>query len=148
MRFALVAGLAVVASATSGPVPASDPDATVLSVAERYEEALRKKDKAALESLIHKDYLHCHRGGGLSLSIGEADKFKVVTHYTKPDIGFRSLSVDGRTIRLFRDTAIETGSIAGEEKGVFGITSVFGSRRYTRVWIRDAKGWQLVQESY
>jgi hypothetical protein len=57
------------------------------------------------------------------------------------------LKVEVNGVRLFGDTAVETGTLSAQLKEL-GVHSIWNELDYTRVWVRDGKNWRLVHEQF
>jgi hypothetical protein len=137
--------------AWAGVARAADDQAAVQAHSERYTEAVRSQDRVALTGLLHKDY----RGHRLIGPTGgtNCDAPRALTHWTDPEWRFTHLTGVIKSVRVFGDAAIETGTTSGEagwrnatgwRAGAYG----YGQVNYTRVWLRDGKVWRLVHEGY
>jgi hypothetical protein len=99
----------------------------------RYTTAVFKRDKGGLESLLRKDY----QGRSLPASQwlgGEVilDKDGALSHWSNRDLHITRFGCKIESVRVFGDTAIETGSMSGE-LSVFRSPHTFGQVGYTRV---------------
>ena len=83
---------------------------------------------------------------GLS-RLEKGDKATAITHWTGPHTSFTRLTAKIDSVRLFRDTAIETGTLTANRKE-HGQDSSWVGLSYTRVWVKDGKGWRLAHEQY
>ncbi len=136
-----VGALALWASAARS---AEDDDrAAVRKQSERYTAALIKGDKAGLEELLHKDYQGRSLPGLANFPKG--DKAQAISHWLGKS--FTHLEVEVDSIRLFGDTAIEAGTLSASLKE-YGSKATWNKLAYTRVWVREGKGWRLVHEQF
>jgi ketosteroid isomerase-like protein len=143
MRNLFMAGCALLLVA-GGPPAGDDPQAAIRAAAERLRYAILQKDKTALEALLHPDYRLSPGAGGFRPSSGSG-KAQAIAYYT--DRTFVTLKSPITTVRIFGDTAVETGSLTATLRE-FNQNSYWGGIYYTRVWVRDANGWRLAHEHY
>jgi ketosteroid isomerase-like protein len=123
---------------------ADDEDkAAVRKQGERYAALLRQGDKAGLEELLHKDYQARSLPGVENLS--RADKPQGIAHWLRKR--FTRLEVRADGVRVFGNTAIETGALSAQLKE-YGSDSTWRELPYTRVWVREGKGWRLAHEQF
>jgi ketosteroid isomerase-like protein len=139
--FSIAGWILVLLTAAGRPAP--EDQRAVREQAARYETALLRANKAVLEGIFHKDH---HLVAGPSVR-GEVGRSEAIGYYTDPARRFHALKTEVGSIRLFGDTAIETGSLSAELKE-YGVSSVWRDLTYMRVWIREGKSWQLVHEQY
>jgi Domain of unknown function (DUF4440) len=143
MRNLMLLGCILTATATAAQGGEADDLAAVRKQGERYRFFLLKANKAGLEGLLHKDYR-------LSSLLGLDDlptRDKAIAYWLRKP--FLRLKVEVDSVRLFRDTAIETGSLSAELKEVGSkLTDTWGQLKYTRVWVREGKTWRLVHEHF
>ena len=121
----------------------ANPKDEVAAVVAKFAEAFRVADAAALDALLGPDYIHTNTGGGvvnreqwlayIASRRGELDSgVLVLTRYENRDVD----------IRIHDDTAVVTGHLRMDAV-VDGKPRLLNSR-YTDVWIKGAKGWQMV----
>lgn len=134
--------LACCALLTCVAVHAGDDETSVREHSERYVKAILKQDKAALEQLLHKDF----DGRGLpdpGYSHRRVDYSEAITHFTATTYRVTRQDEKIESLKVFGDTAIETGRLSGNA-GAKG-ENIFVVE-YTRVWLRNGKDWRLVLE--
>ena len=120
-----------------------DDRAEVRKQTERLTAVLLQGDQAGLKELIHPDYrarslpgLRNHSAGG---------KTEGVAHWL--GMKFIDLKVEVDGVRVFGDTAVETGTVSALVKE-FAVHSTWNELDYTRVWVRDGNNWRLVHEQF
>ncbi|HEX5269591.1 MAG TPA: nuclear transport factor 2 family protein [Gemmataceae bacterium] len=141
---AIIAGALCLCASISGAADEENQSA-VRKHAGQYVEALLRRDKATLNVLVHERY----EGRGLPgiSKLDKGDKEKSIAHWTDPGTTFTRLTQNVENVRVFGDTAIETGTLFANRKE-YGSNSIWAGMAYTRVWVREGKGWRLVHEQY
>ena len=118
---------------------------------ERVIEAIRKVDNERIQAQIHADVLVLNRiysddfiGVGPSGTV--RTKPQVIADFTSGDLKFQSIATDEVQIRVYVNTAVETGqsTMIGQDKG----KPVPRDNRFTRVWVRQQGRWRLVLNHY
>jgi ketosteroid isomerase-like protein len=73
-------------------------------------------------------------------------KPQVISDFTSGELKFQSITTDDVRIRVYGNTAVETGrsTMIGQDKG----KAVPRDNRFTRVWIKDGGRWRLVANHY
>jgi len=66
--------------------------------------------------------------------------------FTSGDLKFQSITTDDVQVRVYGNTAVETGrsTMDGQDKG----QTVPRDTRFTRVWVKQEGRWQLVANHY
>jgi hypothetical protein len=155
---ALEFGAGMVDAAKRGIVPADPPlavrikndEAIVRKQSEAYTKALLGCDKLALANILHGDYLGERVKWGL-YSDKPTDKVMALLLWNDPPAHqlfmmagkIKRLEYKIESLRVFGDTAIESGTFAGEVGNNW-----YGDAGYLRVWLKTNGYWQLVQEQY
>ncbi len=144
MRVLMVLGSTLFLCVSAGRA-ADEDQAAVHKNAEKYLAALLQRDKVTLQSLLHKRY----EGRSLPGLAGMAswDKVQAIAHWTDPNTTFTRLTGKIESVRLFGDTAIETGTLSANRKE-YGGDSTWADLGYTRVWVKEGKVWRLVHEQF
>ena len=109
--------------------------AEVLQVDEEFNQALRTKDRAALERILSDDLSWVARGDRL-------DKAQVISDVLSENLHFKSLTHDSIQVKLIENTAVVTGHSTSvlEYKG-----KLYPSPRlFTSVYMKLNGHWQLV----
>jgi hypothetical protein len=95
------------------------------------EEAIRKLDNERIQAQIHADAVA---------------KPQVILDFTSGDLKFQSITTDDVQVRVYGNTAVETGrsTMNGQDKG----QTVPRDTRFTRVWVKQQGLWRLVANHY
>ena len=118
---------------------------------ENVAEKIRRLDTERIQAQIHADALALDRiyaddfiGIGPSGTV--RTKPQVLADFTSHDLKFQSITTDDVRIRVYGNTAVETGrtTTVGQDKGKV----VPRDNRFTRVWIRRQGRWRLVANHY
>jgi len=118
---------------------------------ERVVEAIRKLDNERIQAQIHADVpvldrIYSDDFIGVGPSGTGRTKPQVIADFTSGDLKFQSITTDEVQIRVYANTAVETGlsTMIGQDKG----KAVPRDNRFTRVWIRKQGRWRLVLNHY
>jgi uncharacterized protein (TIGR02246 family) len=97
-------------------------------------------DAAALDRIYANDFI------GIGPSGTVRRKPQVIADFTSGDLKFQSITTDDVQVRVYGNTAVETGrsTMTGQDKG----KAVPRDNRFTRVWIRHHGRWLLVANHY
>jgi uncharacterized protein (TIGR02246 family) len=97
-------------------------------------------DKAALDRLYADDFI------GIGPSGTVRAKPQVLSDFTSGDLKFQSITTDDVQVRVYGNTAVETGrsTMIGQDKGKV----VPRDNRFTRVWVKQQGRWLLVANHY
>jgi ketosteroid isomerase-like protein len=97
-------------------------------------------DAAALNRIYAGDFI------GIGPSGTVRTKAQVIADFTSGDLKFQSIITDDVQVRVYGNTAVETGrsTMIGQDKG----KAVPRDNRFTRVWIKQQGRWQLVSNHY
>src|SRR6201993_1905850 len=115
------------------------------------EETIRKLDNERIQAQIHADATALDRiyaadfiGVGPSGTV--RTKPQVISDFTSGDLKFQSISTDEVQVRVYGNTAVETGlsTMGGQDKG----KAVPRDTRFTRVWVKQQGHWRLVANHY
>jgi hypothetical protein len=73
-------------------------------------------------------------------------KPQVISDFTSGDLKFQSITTDEVQVRVYENTAVETGlsTMVGQDKG----KAVPRDTRFTRVWVKQQGRWRLVANHY
>src|SRR5204862_2839821 len=73
-------------------------------------------------------------------------KAQVISDFTSGDLKFQSITTDDVQVRVYENTAVETGlsTMVGQDKG----KAVARDTRFTRVWVKQQGRWRLVANHY
>jgi ketosteroid isomerase-like protein len=117
----------------------------------RVERAIRRLDNERIQAQIHADAAALDRiyapdfiGVGPSGTV--RTKPQVLSDFTSGGLKFRSITTDEVKVRVYGNTAVETGlsTLFGEDAG----KTVPSNNRFTRVWVRQNGRWRLVANHY
>src|SRR4029450_13468514 len=115
------------------------------------EEVIRKRDNDRIQAQIHADgtalgrmYASDIRGVGPRVRV--RTKPQVILDFTSGDLKFQSITTDDVQVRVYGNTAVETGRsiMNGQDKG----QTVPRDTRFTRVWVKQQGRWRLVANHY
>ena len=97
-------------------------------------------DVAALDRIYADDFI------GIGPSGTVRTKAQVISDFTSGDLKFQSITTDDVRVRVYGNTAVETGqsTMIGQDRG----KAVPRDNRFTRVWIKQAGRWRLVSNHY
>src|SRR4026207_423660 len=114
-------------------------------------ETIRKLDNERIQAQIHADAVALDRiyaddfiGVGPSGRV--RTKPQVIADFTSGDLKFQSITADEVKVRVYENTAVETGlsTMVGQDKG----KAVPRDTRFTRVWVKQEGRWRLVANHY
>jgi uncharacterized protein (TIGR02246 family) len=115
------------------------------------EQAIRQLDNERIQAQIHADATALDRiyaddfiGVGPSGTV--RTKTQVISDFTSADLKFQSITTDEVQVRIYENTAVETGlsTMVGQDKG----KAVPRDTRFTRVWVKQQGSWRLVANHY
>ena len=97
-------------------------------------------DAVALDRIYADDFI------GVGPSGTVRTKAQVISDFTSGDLKFQSIIADDVQVRVYGNTAVETGrsTMNGQDKG----KAVPRDTRFTRVWIKQQGHWRLVANHY
>ena len=97
-------------------------------------------DAAALDRIYADDFI------GVGPSGTVRTKAQVISDFTSGDLKFQSITTDEVQVRVYENTAVETGlsTMLGQDKG----KAVPRDTRFTRVWVKQQGRWRLVANHY
>jgi uncharacterized protein (TIGR02246 family) len=95
---------------------------------------------AALDRLYAEDFI------GVGPSGAVRTKKQVIADFTSGALKFQSITTDDVQVRVYGNTAVETGrsTMKGKDKGKI----VPQDTRFTRVWVKQQGRWRLVANHY
>jgi len=117
----------------------------------RVEQAIRQLDNERIRAQIDADAVALDRiyaddfiGVGPSGTV--RTKAQVLSDFTSGDLKFQSIVTDEVQVRVYENTAVETGlsTMSGQDKG----KTVPRDTRFTRVWVKLEGRWRLVANHY
>jgi uncharacterized protein (TIGR02246 family) len=115
------------------------------------EQAIRQLDSERIQAQIGADAVALDRiyaddfiGVGPSGTV--RTKTQVISDFTSGDLKFQSITTDEVQVRVYENTAVETGlsTMVGQDKG----KAVPRDTRFTRVWVKQQGSWRLVANHY
>jgi uncharacterized protein (TIGR02246 family) len=115
------------------------------------EQAIRRLDNERIKAQIGADgdtldriYANDFIGVGPSGTV--RTKLQVISDFTSGDLKFQSIATDEVQVRVYENTAVETGlsTMVGQDKG----KAVPRDTRFTRVWVKQQGRWRLVANHY
>ena len=115
------------------------------------EQAIRQLDNERIQAQIGADAVALDRiyaddfiGVGPSGTV--RTKPQVISDFTSGDLKFQSITTDEVKVRVYENTAVETGlsTMVGQDKG----KAVPRDTRFTRVWVKQEGRWRLVANHY
>src|SRR6201993_5496284 len=115
------------------------------------EEVIRKLDDERVQAQVHADATALDRIYAADfIGVGPSGRVRtkpqVILDFTSGDLKFQSITTDDVQVRVYGDTAVETGrsTMIGEEQG----QTVPRDTRFTRVWVKQQGHWRLVANHY
>jgi conserved hypothetical protein len=136
---------------------------TTVSIALAQKQSARRNQNRSVEQVIRQlDYERIQAQIGanaLALNRIYADDFigigpsgtvrtkaQVISDFTSADLKFQSITTDDVRVRVYGNTAVETGrsTMIGQDKG----KAVPRDNRFTRVWVKQDGRWRLVANHY
>ncbi|HEY7095967.1 MAG TPA: nuclear transport factor 2 family protein [Terriglobales bacterium] len=115
------------------------------------EQTIRQLDNERIQAQIGADAVVLDRiyaddfiGVGPSGTV--RTKPQVISDFTSGDLKFQSITTDEVQVRVYENTAVETGlsTMVGQDKG----KTVPRDTRFTRVWVKQQGRWRLVANHY
>lgn len=104
---------------------------------EAWRNAVLKSNTAVMDGLLADDYMAITASGTLQT------KEQALASLRSGRTHITTLNVSDRKVRFYRATALVTS--VSEVKGAVGGVDISGFYRYTRVYVRDARGkWKIV----
>jgi hypothetical protein len=148
MRPALIIAAAVLTVASIGVAQRqSATDSQQTSV----EEVIKKLDDERIQAQIHSDATALDRIYAADfIGVGPSGRVRtkpqVISDFTSGDLKFQSITTDDVQVRVYENTAVETGrsTMIGQDKG----QTVPRDTRFTRVWVKQQGHWRLVANHY
>ena len=148
MRPALFIAAAVLTVASMGVAQKqSATDSQQTSV----EEVIKKLDDERIQAQIHADATALGRIYATDfIGVGPSGRVRtkpqVISDFTSGDLKFQSITTDDVQVRVYENTAVETGrsTMIGQDKG----QTVPRDTRFTRVWVKQQGRWRLVANHY
>src|SRR5205823_12053955 len=115
------------------------------------EEAIKRLDNERIQAQIHADATALDRIYAADfMGVGPSGRVRtkpqVISDFTSGDLKFQSITTDDVQVRVYENTAVETGrsTMNGQDKG----HTVPRDTRFTRVWVKQQGQWRLVANHY
>ena len=115
------------------------------------EEVIKKLDDERIQAQIHADATALDRIYAADfIGVGPSGRVRtkpqVISDFTSGDLKFQSITTDDVQVRVYENTAVETGrsTMIGQDKG----QTVPRDTRFTRVWVKQQGRWRLVANHY
>jgi ketosteroid isomerase-like protein len=134
------ASIALAQKQTARRPPRRSVDQVIRQVDRERIQAQISADAAALDRIYADDFI------GIGPSGTVRRKPQVIGDFTSGDLKFQSITTDDVQVRVYGNTAVETGrsTMIGQDKG----KTVPRDNRFTRVWIKQGAHWRLVANHY
>lgn len=114
-------------------------------------ETILKLDKERIQAQIHADAKALNRIYAADfIGVGPSGRVRrkpqVIADFTSGDLKFQSITTHDVFVRVYGDTAVETGlsTMIGNDKG----QTINQDTRFTRVWVKKGGRWQIVSNHY
>jgi ketosteroid isomerase-like protein len=115
------------------------------------EQVIRQLDNERIQAQIHADATALDRIYAADfIGVGPSGRVRtkpqVISDFTSGDLKFQSITTDEVQVRVYENTAVETGLsiMIGQDKG----KAVPRDTRFTRVWVKQQGSWRLVANHY
>ena len=115
------------------------------------EQVIRQLDNERIQAQIHADATALDRIYAADfIGVGPSGRVRtkpqVISDFTSGDLKFESITTDEVQVRVYENTAVETGlsTMIGQDKG----KAVPRDTRFTRVWVKQQGSWRLVANHY
>jgi ketosteroid isomerase-like protein len=115
------------------------------------EQVIRQLDNERIQAQIHADATALDRIYAADfIGVGSSGRVRtkpqVISDFTSGDLKFQSITTDEVQVRVYENTAVETGLsiMIGQDKG----KAVPRDTRFTRVWVKQQGSWRLVANHY
>jgi len=114
-------------------------------------QVIRQLDNERIQAQIHADATALDRIYAADfIGVGPSGRVRtkpqVISDFTSGDLKFQSITTDEVQVRVYENTAVETGlsTMIGQDKG----KAVPRDTRFTRVWVKQQGSWRLVANHY
>ena len=136
---------------TAAPIALGQKQSTRRDQRRGVEQAIRQLDHERIQAQIGADAAALDRiYGDDFIGVGPSGtvraKAQVISDFTSGDLKFQSITTDDVQVRVYGNTAVETGrsTMNGQDKG----KTVPRDTRFTRVWVKQQGRWRLVANHY
>src|SRR5215216_1978415 len=134
-----------------GPLAVGQTKSARRTQTETVVEGIRRLDQERIQAQIHADAaaldrIYADDFIGIGPSGTVRTKPQVILDFTSGDLNFQSIITDEVQVRVYGNTAVETGrsTMIGQDKG----QTVPRDTRFTRVWVKEQGRWRLVANHY
>lgn len=117
-------------------VAAGPADKDVLAAMESWKQATMKKDRAALENLLHDDLTYSHSNAK------NESKADVLQSVTAGKATVEGIDFSGTAVRVYGNTALVKGNVTMRNNTDGKSTAT--NLNVLHVWVKGPKGWQMV----
>jgi ketosteroid isomerase-like protein len=128
--------LLISASVLSAAGSESKGEKEVLAAMDAWKQATMKKDRAALEKLLHPDLSYTHS------SAKNETKADVIKAVTTGNSTVEAVDFINNTVRVYGNTALVKGKV--DIKNNVDGKSTIANLDILHVWLKGPQGWQLV----
>ena len=115
------------------------------------EQVIKQLDNERIQAQIHADATALDRIYAADfIGVGPSGRVRtkpqVISDFTSGDLKFQSITTDEVQVRVYENTAVETGlsTMIGQDKG----KAVPRDTRFTRVWVKQQGSRRLVANHY
>jgi ketosteroid isomerase-like protein len=108
----------------------------VLAAMDAWKQATMKKDRAALEKLLHEDLTYSHSNAH------NESKADVIKSVTTGKATVEAIDFSDTTVRVYGNTALVKGKV--DIRNNTDGKSTVANLNILHVWLKSSKGWQLV----
>src|SRR5882672_4437186 len=136
---------------TVAPIGAAQKQSARGSHQTSVEEIIKRLDDERIQAQIHADATALDRIYAADfIGVGPSGRVRtkpqVISDFTSGDLKFQSITTDDVQVRVYENTAVETGlsTMIGQDKG----KTVPRDTRFTRVWVKEQERWRLVANHY
>jgi ketosteroid isomerase-like protein len=112
------------------------PEEEICKMEQELAQALMRRDKAMVDSILAEDYILTTSDGNL------VDKPRAMADLGSPDLEVEWCEIDDVSVRVYGDAAVAVGR--SSVTGRLGDQDLSGRFRYTRVYARRQGRWQIV----
>ena len=122
-------------------VPAASTDAAaekdILAALDTWRQAVIKRDRAALEKVLHPDLVYCHSNGLIET------RAQQVKHMVESSVDYEKIDLADTVIRVNGAMAMVTGKVVYHQVAKNGNKTIINLAVLT-VWTRGPQGWQMI----
>lgn len=118
---------------------AAETEKRILDLEQRFTEALKQRDSAALKYLLADDFVPA--GAGITGAQPNKDRF---IELAQKNLDFKSYVAEKTTVRLYQRTAVVTIQYKQQPAATGSAAATGGGFIATDVWVKRGKLWQAV----